>query len=71
MTAAEQHDEQRRPLATPDELAAYLGVSKATIYQWSSRGGPFPLFRVGRHLRARWSDVDACLVKQESGTSAA
>jgi len=63
MTAAEQQDEQRRPLATPDQLAAYLGVSKATIYQWSSRGGPFPLFRVGRHLRARWSDVDACMTK--------
>ena len=72
MTAAEQHDEQRRPLATPDELAIYLGVSKATIYQWSSRGGsPFPLFRVGRHLRARWSDVDASLEKQAAGTSAA
>jgi len=59
MSAATQQEEQRRPLATPDELAAYLGVSKATIYQWSSRGGVFPLFRVGRHLRARWSDVDA------------
>lgn len=63
MTAAER-SEQRRPLATPDELAAYLGVSKATIYQWSSRGGAFPLYRVGRHLRARWSDVDAWLEEQ-------
>lgn len=71
MTAAEHHEEQRRPLATPDELAVYLGVSKATIYQWSSRGGAFPLFRVGRHLRARWSEVDAWLDKQASGTSAA
>lgn len=71
MTAAEQQDEQRRPLATPDELAVYLRVSKATIYQWSSRGGPFPLFRVGRHLRARWSDVEACLEGQGSETSAA
>jgi excisionase family DNA binding protein len=61
MSAAVQQEEQRRPLATPDELAAYLGVSKATIYQWSSRGGVFPLFRVGRHLRARWADVDAWL----------
>lgn len=71
MTAAEQHDEQRRPLATPDQLAVYLGVSKATIYQWSSRGGPFPLFRVGRHLRARWSDVDACMKTQTGETSVA
>lgn len=71
MNAAEQHEEQRRPLATPDELAVYLGVSKATIYQWSSRGSGFPLFRVGRHLRARWSDVDAWLEQQASGTSAA
>ncbi|MEU1772619.1 helix-turn-helix domain-containing protein [Streptomyces sp. NPDC019922] len=64
MTGEDQHEEQRRPLATPDELAAYLGVSKATIYQWSSRGGVFPLFRVGRHLRARWADVDAWLDEQ-------
>lgn len=64
MTGEHQREEQRRPLATPDELAAYLGVSKATIYQWSSRGGAFPLFRVGRHLRARWSDVDAWLDEQ-------
>ncbi|MGW6142137.1 excisionase family DNA-binding protein [Streptomyces sp. NPDC055140] len=71
MTAAEQHEEQRRPLATPDELAVYLGVPKATIYQWSSRGGGVPLIRVGRHLRARWSDVDAWLEEQACGVSAA
>lgn len=64
MSAAAQQEEQRRPLATPDELAAYLGVSKATIYQWSSRGGVFPLFRVGRHLRARWADVDAWVAER-------
>ncbi|WP_405431171.1 excisionase family DNA-binding protein [Streptomyces anulatus] len=62
---------ERRPLATPDQLATYLGVPKSTIYQWSSRGGGVPLFRVGRHLRARWSDVDAWLEMQETAKEAA
>lgn len=57
---------ERRPLATPDELSVFLRVPKATIYQWSSRGGGVPLIRVGRHLRARWSDVDAWLEGQAS-----
>ncbi|AEM87052.1 excisionase family DNA-binding protein [Streptomyces violaceusniger] len=64
MGSTQAAQNSRRPLATPDELAVYLGVSKATIYQWSSRGGGVPLIRVGRHLRARWTDVDAWLQQQ-------
>ncbi len=53
--------EPRRPLAKPQEIADYLGVPLGTVYQWSSRGGGPRMSRVGRHLRARWEDLDAYL----------
>ncbi|MER6484115.1 helix-turn-helix domain-containing protein [Streptomyces virginiae] len=55
---------QRRRLATPPEIAEYCGVPLGTVYQWSSRGGGPKFIKVGRHLRARWSDVEAWLDSQ-------
>jgi excisionase family DNA binding protein len=43
-------------LLTVQDLADYLGVPVATIYAWRHRQGP-PGFRVGRHLRFRWNDI--------------
>jgi excisionase family DNA binding protein len=40
------------------DLADYLGVPVATIYAWRYRRQGPPGFRVGRHLRFRWSDVE-------------
>jgi excisionase family DNA binding protein len=54
-------DAPRRPLATPQQIAEYLGVPLGTVYQWSSRGGGPRMSRVGRHLRAKWEDLDAYL----------
>jgi excisionase family DNA binding protein len=53
-----------RRLATPQELADYVGVPLSTVYQWSHRGGGPKFIKVGRHLRARWSDVEAWLDSQ-------
>ena len=36
-----------------------LGIPVPTIYRWRYRGDGPPGFRVGRHLRFRWSDVEA------------
>lgn len=36
---------------TPMDLAALLDVPIGTIYQWRSRGGGPPGFRIGCHLR--------------------
>ncbi|WP_200213391.1 helix-turn-helix transcriptional regulator [Micromonospora coerulea] len=48
----------RRPLASADEVAEFLGVPVATLYQWRHRGvGPRGA-RIGRHLRYRWDDVE-------------
>lgn len=57
-------EEPRRPLATIQEIADYCGVPLATVYQWSSRGGGPKLIKVGRHLRARWDDIEKWLDAQ-------
>lgn len=57
-------------LATPEEVSAYLGVPKKTLYQWKYlRSGPRCTV-VGRHLRYRWSDVEAWLEAQPQGGDA-
>ena len=43
---------------TADELADFLDVPIKTLYAWRCRGeGPVG-FRVGRHIRYRWVDVE-------------
>lgn len=55
---------ERGALASPADVAAYLGVPVKTLYQWKYRGtGPTAL-KVGRHLRYRWREVDAWLDQQ-------
>ncbi len=46
-------------LVTPGQLADYLGLPVATLYAWRYHGDGPPGFRVGRHLRYRWSDIEA------------
>ena len=46
-------------LMTVQDLAAYLGVPVATVYQWNSRSLGPKRFAVGRHVRYRLVDVDA------------
>ncbi|WP_327401979.1 helix-turn-helix domain-containing protein [Streptomyces sp. NBC_01288] len=62
---------QRRKLATAEEVAEYLGVPIGTVYQWSSRGGGPKLIKVGRHLRARWTDIEQWLDAQTVKTGGA
>ena len=45
-------------LLTVEDLADYLDVPVATIYAWRYRRRGPPGFRVGRHLRFRWSDIE-------------
>jgi len=44
-------------LVSVRELADYLDVPVQTLYAWRYRREGPPGFRVGRHLRYRWSDV--------------
>src|SRR6266508_2640634 len=50
-----------RALATPTEVADYLRVPLRTLYRWRYAGAGPPAFRVGRHLRFRWADVEEWL----------
>jgi excisionase family DNA binding protein len=45
-------------LVNVKELASYLDVPVKTLYAWRYRREGPPAFRVGRHLRYRWSDVE-------------
>ncbi|GAA1293304.1 hypothetical protein Psi02_43400 [Planotetraspora silvatica] len=50
---------------TSEEVAAFLGIPKATLYQWRHRGiGPRSA-RVGRHLRYLEADVLAWFRQQQ------
>ena len=56
----EPTDPLRRPLATAEQVAAYLGIPKQTVYTWRAAGEGPPAVKIGRkHLRFLWADVDA------------
>jgi excisionase family DNA binding protein len=47
-----------------DELAEWLGVPKATVYAWRTRGvGPRGA-SIGRHVRFRRADVEVWIQQQ-------
>jgi len=41
-----------------DEIAAYLGVSRETVYRWIDAKG-LPAHRIGKFWRFKTSEVDA------------
>jgi len=45
-------------LLTVEDLAEYLGVPVATLYAWRYQRQDPPGFRVGRHVRYRWADIE-------------
>lgn len=60
----------RRPLATPIQLAEYLEIPETTLKQWRHKGTGPQWTRVGRHVRYRWPDIDRWLEGQASGRAA-
>ncbi|GAA1594164.1 hypothetical protein GCM10009678_90400 [Actinomadura kijaniata] len=50
---------------TPDEVARFLRVPKATLYQWRYLGTGPKAARVGRHLRYLPEDVLAWFREQQ------
>jgi excisionase family DNA binding protein len=51
-------------LMTVQDVAGYLGVPVATVYQWNSRGQGPQRYRLGKHVRYRRADVDAWVDRQ-------
>lgn len=45
-------------LLQPPDLAEWLQIPLATIYQWRARGVGPRACKIGRHLRYRRSDVE-------------
>lgn len=58
-------------LLSPQELADYLGVPLATVYQMNSRGTGPRRIRVGKHVRYRQSEIEAYLDRQAAGVGSA
>lgn len=57
------HERPER-LMSVQELADYLDVPVKTIYAWRYHGHGPRGFRVGRHVRFRWHDVQVWLSEQ-------
>ena len=55
------------PLMDVAELAEYLGIPAATIYDWRTRGGGPRAHRFGKHLKFAVSDVRAWVETQREG----
>ena len=62
--------EQRRPLATTQEVADYLGVPLRTVETWAYSGAGPRYAKIGRHRRYRWEDVEAFVAAKVKGTAA-
>lgn len=61
MADTHEPDADHDRLLSPAELAGYLAIPVQTIYQWRHRGEGPPGYRVGRHVRYRWSDIQRWL----------
>lgn len=59
------------PLATPEEVAAVLGIPELTLTNWRTRKEGPDYVPVGRHVRYRWSSVIAWLEGREIKLGAA
>lgn len=61
---ADLQPEELERLLDIDEVAAYLRVSKHTLYKWRVNGGGPRALRYGKHLRWRRRDVETWLDSQ-------
>jgi excisionase family DNA binding protein len=59
------------PLLTLDELAAYLGLPKQTLYDWRVNGRGPRAYRIGKHLRFTVRDIRAWVDTQHEPAPAA
>lgn len=58
-------DTQPEPLVTAKTVAAFLGLTTAALDRWRYRNEtPFPVYKVGRNVRYRLSEVDAWVRSQ-------
>lgn len=58
-------------LLSAQDVADYVGVPLATLYQWRCKGTAPRAVKVGRHIRFRPADVEAWLERQSDPRPAA
>jgi excisionase family DNA binding protein len=57
----------QEPMRTLAELCEWLNVRPGTVYKWSSnRNSALPVYRIGKHLRFNFSEVQKWLEKYHS-----
>jgi excisionase family DNA binding protein len=49
------------PLLTLDEVSAYIGIPKNTLYRWRVDGKGPRAIKYGKHLRYRRAEVESWL----------
>ena len=57
-------------LATTAEVADYLNTPTATVHQWLYKGIGPKSYKVGKHRRFQWADVDAWLERKADDPTA-
>lgn len=60
-----------RALGTTEQVADYLQLPHKTLAEWRSRGTGPRYFKVGRHVRYKWSEVETWLASQHAEPSIA
>lgn len=59
-TNSNPFDQTLEPLVTAKAVAAFLGLTPAALDRWRYRNEtPFPVYKLGRSVRYRLSEVDA------------
>lgn len=54
------------PWGTPTEVAEKTKIPEKTLAQWRWQGTGPKYMKIGRHIRYRWSDVEAWAETQAS-----
>jgi excisionase family DNA binding protein len=62
-SGAREPSDQFDRLVSAQELADYLEIPVKTVYTWRHRNTGPRGFRVGKHLRFRWSEVERWLAR--------
>lgn len=57
----------KRPLASPKQLAEFLGRPEGTLKQWRYHGRGPAYIKTGGHVRYDWDVVEAWLAQQGRG----
>jgi len=60
---------ERQPVATTEEVAAYLRITPGALLNLRHLGKAPPATKVGNRLRWRWEDVEKWLVENATTTS--